>query len=63
MFRSENEEYYVRFEVFTAVTMKNIVFWDRTQRKYQARWRHIADSTLHNHWLEIINSHMNVSIF
>jgi hypothetical protein len=21
-------EYYVRFEVFTAVTMKNVVFWD-----------------------------------
>jgi hypothetical protein len=24
-------KYYVRFEVFTAVTMKNAVFWDVTQ--------------------------------
>jgi hypothetical protein len=24
-------DYYVRFEVFTAVTMKNGVFWDATQ--------------------------------
>jgi hypothetical protein len=24
----DNENYYVRFEVFTAVTMKNCVFWD-----------------------------------
>jgi hypothetical protein len=25
---------YVRFEVFTAVTMKNVVFWDVTQCGY-----------------------------
>jgi hypothetical protein len=24
----ENKQYYVKFEVFTAVTMKNAVFWD-----------------------------------
>jgi hypothetical protein len=25
---SRTQKYYVRFEAFTAVTMKNVVFWD-----------------------------------
>jgi polygalacturonase len=27
------EEYYVRFEIFTAVTMKNVVYWGITTQK------------------------------
>jgi hypothetical protein len=35
----------VGFEVFTAVVLKSIIFWDMTQR---TTWRHIAeDDILH----------------
>jgi hypothetical protein len=30
IFKMMNSDYFVRFEVFTAVTMKNVVFWDVT---------------------------------
>jgi hypothetical protein len=31
---TEPSRFYVRFEVSTAVTMKNVVFWDKKHRSY-----------------------------
>jgi hypothetical protein len=42
---AQTRRYYVRFEVFTAVTMKNGVFWDVTpcgsckDRRFGGTWR------------------------
>jgi hypothetical protein len=53
---------FVRFEVFTAVTMKNVIFWDATpcgsckNRRFGATWRDIPeDGILHNLYLFIRN--------
>jgi hypothetical protein len=35
--------FYVRFEVFTAVTMKNVVFWD-IETQFLPHRRHITSS-------------------
>jgi hypothetical protein len=40
LIRKQNS-YYVRFEVFTAVTMKNVVFWD-IRTKFVLHRRHIT---------------------
>jgi hypothetical protein len=37
----ENVDYFVRFEFFTAVTMKNVVFWDMKPQLVLHR-RHIT---------------------
>jgi hypothetical protein len=39
----ESHRFYVRFEVFTAVTMKNVVFWD-LKTQFVRHGRHIAVS-------------------
>jgi hypothetical protein len=39
--KSPAGECYVRFEVFTAVTMKNDIFWD-IKIQFVLHWRHIT---------------------
>jgi hypothetical protein len=66
--RHKRSEYFVRFEVFTAVTMKNVVFWDvalcrscvkqrssETSVDVRPTQRHIQEhDIIHSEYLQVV---------